>query len=113
MLLRCAKLQPLGKVIRLFCSGACRVRDDDSRSIEHLHRPWLAADAYQCGPSGMGAHSDGCAFQVGLCERALTLLSMVIVVSVSEPASSAPSRSSVRQEMTSPGPKQPQLISIP
>src|SRR2546425_8230537 len=34
-------------------------------------------------------------------------------VNSSEPANMLPSRNSVRHEITSPGPKQPQLISIP
>src|SRR5260370_4757065 len=113
MLLRCAKLQPLSKVIRLLRSGHFGVRDDDPPAIENLHRARLPADAYQRRPSGMRSYSDGCAFHVRLCERRVKLFSIVNVVSVSDPASSAPSRSSVRQEMTSPGPKQPQLISIP
>src|ERR1700720_2272780 len=105
MLLRCLNFQLLGEVIRLVRSDHLRIGDNDSPPVEHLHRSGLARDRHQRRPSRMRSNANSCAFHC--------FFTSVTTVNSSDPTTIAPSRNNVRQEMASPGPKQPQLISIP
>src|SRR5438552_14547051 len=105
MLLRCLNFQLFGEVIRLVRSGDLRIGDNDPPALEHLNRPGLARDGHQRRPSRMRSNANSCAFHC--------FFTSVTPVNSSDPTTIAPSRNNVRQEIASPGPKQPQLISIP